>query len=356
MPELRLKPTHAGVRQYYEVLNRLGQLNIDYEYAVRSAFQDLLSSCARRFQWTLVPEFSIDRPKQHPIRVDGALLDAFRLRRGIWEAKDSRDDLDKEIKAKFSIGYPKDNIIFQAPERAILYQNGVRLGLNDDIRDAQNLVAILKQFFEYRLPHHEEWETAVDNFKAQLPNIAEGARQLIAKERRRNEKFTAAFDAFFALCREAINPNLSEEAVERMLIQHLLTERIFRKVFDNSDFTRRNVIAVEIEKVIDSLTSRAFNRDHFLRELDHFYKAIEFNAENASSFAEKQQFMSSVYERFFQGYSPKEADTHGIVYTPPAIVDFMVRSVEEILKKEFGRSLSDKGVPLLSGEKCMMLV
>ena len=57
--------------------------------------------------------------------------------------------------------------------------------------------------------------------------------------------------------------------------------------------------------------------------------------------------MNSVYERFFQGFSPKEADTHGIVYTPQPIVDFMVRSVEDILKKEFGRSLSDKGVHIL---------
>ena len=48
--------------------------------------------------------------------------------------------------------------------------------------------------------------------------------------------------------RQAINPNLSEEAVERMLVQHLLTERIFRKIFDNPDFTRRNVVAAEIEK------------------------------------------------------------------------------------------------------------
>jgi predicted helicase len=31
--------------------------------------------------------------------------------------------------------------------------------------------------------------------------------------------------------------------------------------------------------------------------------------------------MNMVYERFFQGYSVKDADTHGIVYTPQEIVD-----------------------------------
>ena len=49
-------------------------------------------------------------------------------------------------------------------------------------------------------------------------------------------------------------------AVEEMLIQHLLTERIFATIFDNRDFTRRNIIAREIETVIDVLTERTLNR------------------------------------------------------------------------------------------------
>ena len=42
-----------------------------------------------------------------------------------------------------------------------------------------------------------------------------------------------------------------------MLIQHLLTERLIRTIFDNPDFIRRNVIAAEVEKVIDALASKA---------------------------------------------------------------------------------------------------
>ena len=64
-------------------------------------------------------------------------------------------------------------------------------------------------------------------------------------------------------------------------------------------------------------------------------------------FAEKQHFLNTVYERFFQGYSVKVADTHGIVYTPQAIVDFMCASVAEVLETEFGKSLGDKDVNIL---------
>ena len=132
-----------------------------------------------------------------------------------------------------------------------------------------------------------------------------------------------------------------------MLVQHLLTERLFRTVFDNPDFTRRNAIAAEIERVIAALTSRAFNRKAFERSLDRFYVAIEGAARLLDNWTEKQHFLDTVYERFFQGFSVKQADTHGIVYTPQEIVAFMVASVEEILQREFHTSLSAPGVQVL---------
>ena len=51
-----------------------------------------------------------------------------------------------------------------------------------------------------------------------------------------------------------------------MLIQHLLTERLFRTVFNNPDFTHRNVIASEIESVIRALTSHVVQPRRFSRQ------------------------------------------------------------------------------------------
>ena len=119
-----------------------------------------------------------------------------------------------------------------------------------------------------------------------------------------------------------------------MLIQHLLTDRIFRTVFDNPDFTNRNIIAQEIEKVIQILTRRSPSRSEFLRPLDPFYVAIEKTAATITDFSQKQAFLNTVYEQFFQGFSVDIADTHGIVYTPQPIVDFMVKSdavVEDVV-------------------------
>ena len=347
MLDFNCKPTDKLIKDYYAVLGQYDHLHVDHESAVRSAFQSVLRGYSRRVEWTLVPEYAIQKDRTHRIVVDGALLDFWKQRRGFWEAKDEHDDLEREIKRKLEKGYPRSNIIFQAPDRAIIYQHGIRQGLNEDITDPKNLSRLLTHFFSYREPDHEEWDAAVAEFKERIPELADRAQHLIETEKKGNPAFRDSFENFYSLCRQAINPGLSEGAVEKMLIQHLLTERIFARIFKNTDFRNKNVIASEIEKVIQSMTSRVFSRDQFLQELDRFYKAIERAADDKEDYSEKQAFLNTVYERFFQGFSPKEADTHGIVYTPQPIVDFMVRSVDDILKKEFGKSLGDQGVHIL---------
>ena len=120
MPSLTLKPTHKAVTAYYDSLAKFEKIGIKHETAVRSAFQELLDSCARQFGWKLVPEYRIKRKGQVDASADGAIFTCVgnipTLVRGLWEAKDSDDDLDKEIKLKFKIGYPKQNILFWRSE------------------------------------------------------------------------------------------------------------------------------------------------------------------------------------------------------------------------------------------------
>ena len=216
-----------------------------------------------------------------------------------------------------------------------------------DITEPRNLVNVLQTFFAYQEENISAWHTAVSEFKETVPQLGEKLTALIETERQNNPRFQKAFISFHEQCQISINPNLSIAAVEEMLIQHLLTERVFRTVFNNRDFTRRNIIAREIENVIDALTSQTFDRNQFLQSLDPFYVAIEQTAATITDFSQKQGFLNTVYEQFFQGFSIKVADTHGIVYTPQLIVDFMVKSVEHILNTEFDRSLSDTGVNII---------
>jgi predicted helicase len=150
------------------------------------------------------------------------------------------------------------------------------------------------------------------------------------------------------IVQQSINPSLSVDAVEEMLIQHLLTRRIFTTIFNAPGFLQKNAVAHELEGVIATLVQGYGSTvDDFLRPLDRFYKALEMAAGATDDFSQKQTFLNHVYEKFFQGFAIKVADTHGIVYTPQPIVDFMVESVEAALEKDFGKSLADTGVHIL---------
>ena len=341
-----LKPAHKPVQHYYATLKTFHDLGHDTEGNTRAAFADLLKRCASSYDWHLVEEYPFKGTSKQPLRADGALVDSLTLVHGLWEAKDTTDDLQREIKSKVAKGYPLTNILFQSPDRAVLYQDN-RIALDCDLRDPEKLIEILQLFFDHRQPHEVDWEEAVVKFSEKIPDLANGVTKILEKEHQKNEDFRQKFADFAELCRQSINPELTDDAIRKMLVQHLLTERIFRNVFDNKEFLNRNVIAVEIEKVIKSITDKHFSRDTFLKSLDRFYKAIEEAARSQTGYTEKQHFLNAVYEKFFQSFDRKQADTHGIVYTPQPIVDFMVRSVEEILQQEFGRSLSDSGVHIL---------
>ena len=345
MPKFNIKPTNSQIKTYYAEMDRLASLGVTKETSVRAPFQNLLEQCGRQLNLTEILEYPMKGRGTNRIFIDAALVNNYNMPHGYCESKDIHDNLLAEVKRKLERGYPRDNIIFQTPQRAILLQNDWQL--EADLTDPTQLVNILQAFFDYRPQAYDEWEEAVAQFKDVVPEIGNGLAEIIAKERETNREFTAAFANFHEKCRQSINPNLSQAAVEEMLIQHLLTVRLFRTVFNNPDFTHRNLIAREIETVINALTSHSFSRDDFLESLDRFYVAIERAAAMMKDYAQKQGFLNTVYEQFFQGFSIKVADTHGVVYTPQPIVDFMVKSVVEILKTEFGRSLSDPNVHIL---------
>ena len=343
---LNIKPTHKPIKNYYAELKQFTKLGAQHEGAVRVAFQNLLQYYCGQRNLTLICEKTRTTPNGNHIRIDGEIVTDFGLIFGHWEAKDLLDDLPAEAQQKFATGYPPKNIIFQTPHRAILYQNGA-LALDVDITEPRNLIQLLEAFFAYTEENLAEWDAAVNTFQDTIPELGAKLEALIQTERQNTPEFREAFAHFHQQCRDAINPNLAEAEVERMLAQHLMTERIFRTVFDNPDFTRRNVIASEIEKVIDVLTREALNRSQFFSELKPFYDAIEKTASTLSDFSQKQEFLNTLYQRFFQDFSVKDADRHGVVYTPQPIVDFMVNSVQHILKTHFGKSLSDTGVHII---------
>jgi len=342
---LDLSPGDPIIKAYLSDIQRLKDQHISHELGMRGPFQTLLGKAAQRRGWTLVTELSTYSGGKR-IVPDGTVRDEFRLARGWWEAKDTSDKLAAEIQKKLKAGYPTRNTIFEDTQTAVLYQNRSEAG-EFPLRDPPHIADLLNRFLSHDESDWREFHRAMDEFKSRIPDLAQSLREHIQEAHRKNRPFREAFAEFLTLCRASLNPELSQEKVDEMLIQHLLTERLMRNLFQNPEFTQRNVIAAQVEKVIDALASSSFSRAEFLRKLDPYYKAIEKAGADLSHFTEKQDFLNSVYEQFFQRFSPDVADTHGIVYTPREIVDYMCASVESALKEEFGYSLASPEVVIL---------
>ncbi len=334
------------IANYLETRRKFAAREIENEMSVRHAFLTLLDQTSRPNRWTLIPEHPRRVFGGRIIRPDATLQDEYTIDRGFYEAKDVRDDLDVEIRKKLAAGYPDSNTIFEDNTRAVLFQNGAQ-ALQIPLDNEKALAGLLDNFYRHRQPELDGFENAIAAFQETIPKIGEALVGKIRVALRPGSPFQQVFDDFLALCRQALNPGLRPEAVQEMLVQHLLTERLIRRVFDYDDFVRHNVIASEVENVIDALPRQSFTRRDLLRDLDPYYAAIEATADTLTDFEAKQHFLDRVYEKFFQAWSPGTADTHGIVYTPPQIVKYMCAAVARALEEEFERPLGSEGTYIL---------
>ena len=190
-----IKPTHKAIQAYYAALQTYKDFEVRNEGALETAFGRLLADTGRSHGWTLLPKQPHKKGTRHIIP-DGTFRDEFNLPRGYWEAKDTDDDLDAEIRKKIAKGYPLSNTIFEDTRQAVLFQNGTRSSALD-LTDRQQLADLLNEFYAYTEPDIEDFEQAVDEFKDRIPDLARGLDAKIEAAHKDNKKFQAAFDDFF---------------------------------------------------------------------------------------------------------------------------------------------------------------
>lgn len=332
-----------------EYLNELATLKrvsgVVRESVVREAFKDLLKKWGRSQNLVFIPEHEFISASKTRNYVDGALLHDLRVPFGYWEAKDADDDLDEEIAKKFRRGYPNTNIIFEDSTQAVLIQNGVEV-VRCSTTDGAALQNLLELFFGWQRPEIAEFRKAIVQFKADLPAVLEELRRRIDEAQSTNAAYQADAAAFLKQARTAINPSVTADDVREMLIQHILTEDIFARVFGADDFHRENNVAQALHK-LDASFWRGDVKRQTLAALEPYYAAIRSTASLISSHSEKQGFLKAIYENFYKVYNPKAADKLGVVYTPNEIVRFMIESTDWLCEKHFKKSLIDRDVDIL---------
>ncbi|MCU0427785.1 MAG: N-6 DNA methylase [Candidatus Kapabacteria bacterium] len=333
-------------QSYFRDLDALRMVGADTENQLRPAFERLLADYARSRNLVFVPEVPMKAVSgSNTIRPDGVIKGLNRMDWGYWEAKDEKDNLDDEIRTKIAKGYPTDNIIFDDTRKAVLYQAGVRV-LEIDMSDKEALQTLLERFFTFERPEYTAFREALEHFHADVPPIVAELRELLAKTARENTAFVQAREVFLNVSQATINPDVSMEDVNEMLLQHILTEDIFTTIFDDAEFHHANNIARELESVLDTFFRGAVKRTTLAR-IRPYYEAIRAAAARIADYREKQTFLKAVYEDFYKAYNPKAADRLGVVYTPHEIVRFMIHATDELLHTHFGKDLLASGVEIL---------
>lgn len=335
------------INNYYNQLHAVKRSGATNEGAISLPFFFLVQQYAQTKKYNFVSQVTLKSKKTAKnIRPDGVLMNDLRIHRGYWESKDADDDIDTEINKKLhKDGYPDNNILFEDSITAVLIQGSTEV-MRVQMQDADALDKILSAFINYKPAEIIEFEKALEEFKKDIPEIAETFRKLFDEQDRSNLRYQQARDSFLELCQNEINPDITVGDIREMLIQHILTEDLFTAIFDDGTFLKYNVIAKELENLIATVLTREV-RQNQLADIRHYYQTLNATAAALADHHEKQQFLKTVYENFYKVYNPKGADRLGVVYTPNEIVRFMIESADYLLEKHFNKNLHDSGVEIL---------
>lgn len=212
----------------------------------------------------------------------------------------------------------------------------------------------------FAFPHLEEWRNAIyakivqkvgdrkylEQWAGKVADIAQRhidrIKLLLADP---ESKASKEFTKFLKGLHKNINPSIAKEDAIEMLAQHLITKPVFEALFENYQFSKSNPVSVSMDKVLKVLEGQALDKES--ESLDKFYNDVRLRVQGVDNAAGKQKVITELYDKFFKIAFKKMTDRLGIVYTPVPVVDFIIKSADEALRKEFGQSLADEGVHIL---------
>lgn len=162
----------------------------------------------------------------------------------------------------------------------------------------------------------------------------------------KNSKTAIEFVKFLKSLQHNINESIDEKQAIEMLAQHLITAPIFEALFGEYSFVNNNPVSEAMDKIVEELSKfGGFNKEQ--DELKEFYDSVKLRAEGIDNAEAKQRIIITLYDKFFSKGFKETTQRLGIVFTPVEVVDFIVKSVDDVLKKHFGKAIEDEGVHIL---------
>ena len=155
----------------------------------------------------------------------------------------------------------------------------------------------------------------------------------------------SAFEKFLQSLQHNINESIDQSQAIEMLAQHLITLPIFDALFGEYSFVKNNPVSSAMEQIVEELSQFGFEKEQ--KELQPFYDSVRLRAEGIDNAQAKQKIIITLYDKFFSTGFKSTTERLGIVFTPVEVVDFIVKSVDVVLRKHFGKTLASENVHIL---------
>lgn len=186
----------------------------------------------------------------------------------------------------------------------------------------------------------------LENWSQDVAKIAE--RQINWIKNKLSDKkdpISLEFKKFVSSLQHNINESIDENQAAEMLSQHLITKPIFEALFEEYSFVNQNPVSQAMESIVIELEKAGFAKEQ--ENLEPLYESVRMRAEGIEKAEDKQKIIVTLYDKFFKTAFKATTERLGIVFTPIEVVDFIVKSVDDVLKKHFGKSLASKDVHIL---------
>ncbi len=147
-----------------------------------------------------------------------------------------------------------------------------------------------------------------------------------------------AVDSLCMGLRSIINHTINEAGTINVLAQHHALSQVFDTLFPE-EFRSANPVAAALDDSIGKIGMRGE-----LEDFEGFYGEVRREAGKFQSRGGKQEYIRKIYGNFLLGFDKKKQESEGVVYTPGEVIDFIIHSVEHVLREEFGTGFNDRRV------------
>jgi predicted helicase len=277
-------------------------------------------------------------------KVVWTVLNALRAHDDRFNATVNKIELNKKRPAQILVGRPETS-----------FPGGEATSIGKDETASQAAKAINQQLaIQFEQLQHIVFARMVnkvgdrrywEQWAQSIAGIAERQVVRITALLKANPQLQEAFDKFLGGLRNNINPSITQQQAIEMLSQHIITRPVFEALFEGYSFVHNNPISVSMQQMLDLLQETNVAEETVL--LQKFYESVKVRASGIDNAEGKQRIIIELYDKFFKTAFPKMVEQLGIVYTPVEVVDFILRSVDDVLHQEFGRRLTDENIHIL---------